>query len=78
MSQKLENLFYRFLWGKTHKIPKSVVIAKFENGGLNLTDISEKHYALKTSWIKMFVERNNTTDILNLYLASIGLELNSP
>ena len=44
--QRLEDLFYKFLWGKTHKIVKNV-LAKCENGDLNLTDMNVKHCALK-------------------------------
>ena len=64
--QRLEDLFYKFLWGKTHKIVKSVVIAKCENGGLNLTDMNVKHCALKSSWIPKLFEQNSITEVLNM------------
>ena len=74
--QRLEDLIYKFLWGKTHKIVKSVVIAKCENGGLNLTDMNVKHYALKSSWIRKLLEQNSITEVLNMYLSSIGITIN--
>ena len=74
--QKLETLFYNFLWGKTHKIAKNVVIAKHEEGGLNLVDINTKHCALKTSWIPKIISQNNVKEVLNIYLSSIGINVN--
>ena len=74
--QGLEDLFYKFLWGKTHKIVKSVVIAKCENGGLNLTDMNVKHCALKSSWFPKFLDQHSITEVLNMYLSSVGLIIN--
>ena len=75
---KLENIIFNFLWGKTHKICKNVVITKIENGGLNITDIESKHSALKASWVTRYLNKpDKTTEVLQIYLKAIGIELNT-
>ena len=70
-------MLFKFLWGKTHKIKKSVVIASSINGGLNMIDIITKHHALKTSWIpKLLNEESSLAEILNLYLAKMSITIN--
>ena len=50
---------------KTHKICKNVVITKTENGGLNITDIESKHFALKASWIMRYLNKpDRITEVL--------------
>ena len=72
---KLENIIFNFLWGKTHKICKNVVITKIENGGLNITYIESKHSALKASWVTRYLNKpDKTTEVLQIYLKAIDIE----
>ena len=58
----LKNLivcFFNFLWGKTHKVPKTTVIRNQLNGGLEIPDIESKIKALKVSWIPKILNKEN-------------------
>ena len=72
--KKVEGIFYSFLWGKNHKIKKTITTQPCINGGLNMTDIVSKLYALKVSWIpKLLDKRNRLANIIHNYLISTGL-----
>ena len=56
----INKLFYNFLWnGKGDKIKRDVIINNYENGGLKMIDIKSFSKALKTTWVKKFLDRNN-------------------
>ena len=42
-----------------------------------MTDISVKHFALKSSWVPRLLGQNSITEVLKMYLSSIGLRMNS-
>ena len=56
----INKLFYNFLWnGIGDKRKRDVIINNYENGGLKMIDIESFSKALKTTWVKTFLDRNN-------------------
>ena len=58
--EEIEQLFYDFIWpnGKYH-VKKIVLIQKIENGGLKMPDIRSMVKAIKLSWVKRLLQKNN-------------------
>ena len=75
--KKLDSMFFNFLWGKTHKVPKATVIGNQLNGGLEIPDIESKIKALKVSWIpKILNKENQLFDVLQMILRPLGIDIN--
>ena len=74
---KIEKILLLFLWGKNHKVKKTVIINKCVNGGLDYTDVESKICALKAAWIPKVKNYDVLNDIVHLYLSKIGLDLNT-
>ena len=70
-------MFFNFLWGKTHKVPKTTVIGNQLNGGLEIPDTESKIKALKVSWIpKILNKENKLFDVLQMILHPLGIDIN--
>ena len=55
-------LFYKFLWDeKGDKIKRNVMINDFSEGGLKMIDIESFNKSLKSSWIKKYLDPENSS-----------------
>ena len=76
---EINQLFYIFLWnGKGDKIKRNVIIADYTDGGLILLDIASFNKALKFTWIKTYLDKENHGKwkiFFDLELDSYGKEL---
>ena len=58
---EINNIFYKFLWdGKGDKIKRSIMISDYENGGLRMLDRHSFNKALKLSWVRKYLNDNNS------------------
>ena len=58
---EINNIFYKFLWdGKGNKIKRSIMISDYENGGLRMLDLNSFDEALKLSWMRKYLNYNNS------------------
>ena len=57
---EINNTFYGFLWsGRRDKIKRDVMISDYKNGGLRMIDIKSFNKALKSTWVKKYLDRDN-------------------
>ena len=57
---EINKLFYLFLWnGKGDKIKRDIMINNYPAGGLKMIDILSFNKALKTTWIKKYLDTDN-------------------
>ena len=57
---EINNMFYDFLWsGRGDKIKGDVTIRDCENGGLRMIDIKSFNRALKSTWVKKYLDNDN-------------------
>ena len=57
---EINNVFYSFLWsGREDKIKRDVMISDYKNGGLRMIDIKSFNKALKSTWVKKYLDNNN-------------------
>ena len=57
---EINNVFYSFLWsGRGDKIKRDVMISDYKNGGLRLIDIKSFNKALKSTWVKKYLDNDN-------------------
>ena len=53
-------IFANFLWdGRGDKIKRSVMLNEYKDGGLKMLDIRSFNYALKSKWVKKYLDDNN-------------------
>ena len=58
--EEINSIFYNFLWdGKGDKIKRDIMISDYENGGLKMIDIKSFNKALKSTWIKKYLDKDN-------------------
>ena len=58
---EINNIFYKFLWdGKGDKIKRSIMVGDYENGGLRMLDLNSFKKALKLSWMRKYLNENNS------------------
>ena len=58
--KEINVLFFHFLWnGKGDKIKRNVIIRDYQDGGLKMIDIISFNKALKSVWIKKYLDVNN-------------------
>ena len=58
--KEINNIFFNFLWdGKGDKVKRDIIISDYENGGLRMIDIKVFNQALKSGWIKKYLDREN-------------------
>ena len=58
---EINNIFCKFLWdGKGDKIKRSIMISDYENGGLRMLDLNSFNKALKLSWVRKYLNENNS------------------
>ena len=61
--------------GKDHKIRKTIIIGSYDKGGLKITDLKSKIYAIKTSLIPKLLANNSISKLLQTYLSELGLDI---
>ena len=49
--KKIQRLIYNFIWNKTERIKRNVLIGTITKGGLSIVDIESKLKALKAAWV---------------------------
>ena len=58
--KEINNIFFHFLWdGKGDKVKRDIIISDYENGGLRMIDVKIFNQALKSGWIKKYLDREN-------------------
>ena len=58
--QEVNNFFFKFLWsGREDKIKRDVMISDYSDGGLKMIDLTSFKKALKSSWIKKYLDTEN-------------------
>ena len=58
--KEVNNRFYNFLWGgRGDKIKRNIMISNYEQGGLKMIDVINFAKALKSNWIKKYLDQNN-------------------
>ena len=69
--EKVENLFFNFLWsGKKHHVKKEVVIKEIQNGGLKMPSFKVMIKAIKCTWVKRILNDNyGKTDLLRHFVS---------
>ena len=58
--KQINDLFFDFLWNsKGDKIKRNVIIQNYGNGGLRMIDIASFNKALKSVWIRKYLDESN-------------------
>ena len=58
--KEINNIFFNFLWnGKGDKVKHDIIIRDYKNGGLRMIDVKLFNQALKSGWIKKYLDREN-------------------
>ena len=58
---EINNIFYKFLWdGKGDKIKRSVMLSDYGNWVLKMIDLNSFNKALKLSWVREYVNNDNS------------------
>ena len=57
---EVNSLFFKFLWnGKGDKIKRDILISEYEHGGLKMIDIRLLTQALKSNWVRKYLDQGN-------------------
>ena len=57
---EINDTFYSFVWNnKGDKVKRTILINKYENGGLKMVDLSFFNKSLKTTWIQKYLDTSN-------------------
>ena len=57
--KQINDLFFDFLWnGKGDKIKRNVITQNYGNGGLRMIDIASFNKALKSVWIRKYLDES--------------------
>ena len=57
---EINTMFYNFLWsGRGGKIKRDVMINDYKNRGLRMIDIKSFNKALKSTWVKKYLDQGN-------------------
>ena len=60
--QKINTLFYAFLWnGKGDKVKRKIMINDYHDGGLKMLDIASFNKSLKTVWVKKYLDPESSS-----------------
>ena len=58
--KELNSWFFKFLWSnKGHKIKGKIMISSYSEGGLKLIDLISFNKALKSTWVKKYLDPEN-------------------
>ncbi len=66
--QKVEKMFFKFLWNSTERIKRKTLIGSKMEGGVDMLDIISKNKALKSGWMKRIHSKNANSGFVNLLL----------
>lgn len=73
---KVDNLFFNFLWdGKPSKIKKSTIIGEIAEGGLKMPLVDGVVRSLKLSWVSRLINEKNTGRWKKLSATMLGMPL---
>ena len=57
---EINRIFYNFLWdGRGDKIKRDIIISEYKSGGLRMIDIKSFNKALKSTWNKKYLDKDN-------------------
>ncbi len=56
--KRVNNVLYNYIWGKTDRIQRDVLINEFQNGGLCMIDVESHFMALKAAWIPLIFNKS--------------------
>ena len=60
--QKINTLFYAFLWnGEGDKVKRKIMINDYPDGGLKMLDIASFNKSLKTVWVKKYLDPESSS-----------------
>ncbi len=57
--KRINSILYNYIWGKTDRIQREVLINEFEKGGLCMIDVESHFMALKAAWIPRIYKESN-------------------
>ncbi len=75
---KINKILYSFLWGKSEKIKRNVLMNKKVSGGINMIDVKSQFEALKATWVPRIVnsisvdKKSLWTELPVRYLNTLG------
>ena len=55
----INKILYKFIWGKTERLQRDVLINEYEEGGLCMIDVESHFKALKATWIERIHKETN-------------------
>ena len=59
---KLNNMFYKFLWGKVERLKRLKVIKKDSEGGLGMVDLDSLFSSFKATWVSHIMKADPEND----------------
>ena len=69
--EEIQRMIYCFIWnGKTDRIQRQILINSIEEGGLKTPDLETYEKSLKLTWIKRYIDENNS-GLWKYFLAKI-------
>lgn len=58
--KEINKIFYKYLWGKSDKVQRHIMINNYDEGGLNMIDVESHVWALKAAWLpRIFNDLND-------------------
>ena len=71
--KNVNKILFNFIWGKTEKIKRKVLINDLEKGGLAMIDTLSHFMALKASWLPRIIKHENEiwTKIPQMYIRKV-------
>ena len=71
--KEINKLFFNFLWNdKGDKIKRAVMINDYPNGGLKMIDVVSFNKSLKASWIKKYLDSENSSKWKTIFNFELG------
>ena len=69
--EKVENLFFNFLWSdRKHHVKKEVIVKEIQNGGLKMPSFKVMIKAIKCTWVKRILNDNyGKIDLLSHFIS---------
>ena len=58
--KQLDALFYDFIWGKTEKVKRSVMVNQLEKGGVKMIDTAELFKSVKAAWVPRLLNASDS------------------
>lgn len=58
---KINSLMFKFLWNKTERIKRRILINSVDKGGINMIDLESHISALKATWVERIIKSGDVT-----------------